>query len=83
MTVPEARRLKTPEDENARLEKLLAGQMPVMAAMKELLSKNGDARREARGSRASEGSSRVVGTAGVSDCRSRPQDGALPVAPRA
>jgi len=39
MTVPEAKRLKTLEDENAKLKKLLAEQMLDMAAMKELLSK--------------------------------------------
>ena len=35
----EAKRLKTLEDENAKLKKLLAEQMLDMAAMKELLSK--------------------------------------------
>lgn len=39
MTVPEAKRLKTLEDENAKLKRLLAEQMLDMAAMKELLSK--------------------------------------------
>jgi putative transposase len=39
MTVSEAKRLKTLEDENAKLKKLLAGQMLDMAAMKKLLSK--------------------------------------------
>jgi len=39
MTVSEARRLKTLEDENAKLKKLLAEQMLDMAAMKELLSR--------------------------------------------
>ena len=69
MTVSEAKRLKALEDENAKLKKLLAEQMLDMAAMKELLSKNGNARREARGCRASEGPFGVVGTAGVPDCR--------------
>lgn len=44
MAVPEAKRLKALEDENAKLKKLLAEQMLDMAAMKDLLSKNGDAR---------------------------------------
>ena len=83
MTVPEAKRLKALEDENAKPRKLLAEQMLDRAAMKELLSKNGDARREARGCRASEGPARAVGTAGVRDCGRGPQDGALPVAARA
>ena len=39
MTVAEAKRLKTLEDENAKLKRLLAEQMLDMAAMKELLSK--------------------------------------------
>ena len=39
MTVPEAKRLKALEDENAKLKKLLAEQMPDLAAMKELVSK--------------------------------------------
>lgn len=83
MTVSAAKRLKALEDENAKLKKLLAEQMLDMAAMRELLQKNGDARREARGCRASEGPVRAVGAAGVSDCWGRPQDGALPVAARA
>jgi len=37
--VPEAKRLKALEDENAKLKRLLAEQMLDMAAMKELLSK--------------------------------------------
>ncbi|WP_148292720.1 IS3 family transposase [Paracoccus aminophilus] len=39
MTVSEAKRLKSLEDENARLKKLLAEQMLDMAAMRELLPK--------------------------------------------
>ncbi len=39
MTVPEAKRLKALEDENARLKTLLAEQMLNLAAMKELGSK--------------------------------------------
>ena len=39
MTVPDAKRLKALEDENAKLKKLLAEQMLDAAAMKELLSK--------------------------------------------
>ena len=38
MTVPEAKRLKALEDENARLKKLLAEQMLDLAAMKDLVS---------------------------------------------
>ena len=39
MTVPEAKRLKALEDENARLKKLLDEQMSYLAAMKDLASK--------------------------------------------
>ena len=39
MTVSEAKRLKTLEDENAKPKRLLAEQMLDLAAMKELISK--------------------------------------------
>lgn len=39
MEVPEAKRLKALEDENAKLKKLLAEQMLDAAALRELLSK--------------------------------------------
>ena len=44
MDVSRAKRLKSLEDENARLKKLLAEQMLDAAALRELLSKNGRAR---------------------------------------
>ena len=47
MDVSESKRLKALEEENARLKKLLADQMLEAAALKELLSKNGRARRQA------------------------------------
>jgi hypothetical protein len=75
MTVPEAKRLKTLEDENAKLKKLLAEQMLDLAAMKELVSKSGDACREVRGGRACEVSAQALGTAGVPDCRGGSHDG--------
>lgn len=65
MDVSEAKRLKQLEDENAKLKKLLAEQMLDVAAMRELLSKNGRARRAARRRRASEGRHGPVGTSGV------------------
>ena len=40
MDVSDAKRLKSLEDENAKLKKLLADQMLEAAALKELLSKN-------------------------------------------
>ena len=48
MDVSEAKRLKALEDENAKLKKLLAEQMLDSAALRELLSKNGRARRQTR-----------------------------------
>ena len=62
MTVSDAKRLKALEDENAKLKKLLAEQMLDAAAMKELLSKSGEARREACRRRASTGQDGPVGT---------------------
>jgi putative transposase len=47
--------LKQLEDENAKLKKLLAEQMLDAAALRELLAKNGRARRQARRRRASAG----------------------------
>jgi putative transposase len=55
MDVSEAKRLKALEGENAKLKKLLADAMLDNAALKDLLQKNGDARREARGGRSSRG----------------------------
>jgi long-subunit fatty acid transport protein len=43
----EAKRLKALEDENAKLKKLLAEQMLDVAALRELLGKNGTACRQA------------------------------------
>ena len=51
LEVSEAKRLKGLEIENAKLKKLLADAMLDNAALKDLLTKNGDARRQARGGR--------------------------------
>jgi putative transposase len=67
MNVSEAKRLKQLEDENAKLKKLLAEQMLDAAALRELLSKKGRARRQARRRRASSGRDGPVGTAGLLD----------------
>ena len=45
LDVSEARRLKALEDENAKLKRLLADAMLDNVALKDLLGKNGDARR--------------------------------------
>lgn len=77
MDVSEARRRKGLEDENARLKRLLAGAMLDTAALKDLLGKSGDARREAASDRASGGTSRDERAAGVSGDRLLPDDHAL------
>jgi putative transposase len=51
MDVSDAKRPRSLEDENRKLKKLLADSMLVQAALKELLTKNGRARRQARGCR--------------------------------
>src|ERR1700704_6561243 len=53
MDVSDAKRLRSLEDENRKLKKLLAESMLDQAALKELLQKNGRARRQARGCRSS------------------------------
>jgi putative transposase len=49
MAVSEARKLKALEDENSRLKRLLAEAMLDNVALKDLLGKNGDARRASVG----------------------------------
>jgi len=49
MDVSEAKRLKSLEDENAKLKRLLANAMLDNAALKDRLGKNGDARGGATG----------------------------------
>lgn len=65
VTVSDAKRLKSLDDENAKLKKLLAEQMLDAAAMKELLSKNGKIRRDARSSWTSAGQAWPFGEAGL------------------
>ncbi|MBK1635374.1 putative transposase [Rhodovulum adriaticum] len=48
LEVSDARRLKALEDENAKLKKLLAEQMLDNAMLKDVASKNGDARGQAK-----------------------------------
>ena len=47
LDVSDAKRLKALEDENAKLKRLLADAMLDKVGLKELLAKNGDARRQA------------------------------------
>jgi putative transposase len=77
MDVSEAKRLKSLEDENTRLKRLLADAMLDNAALKDLLGKNGDARCEARGGRTSSNSLRDERAAGVQDPRLLRNDGSL------
>ncbi len=65
MDASDAKRLKALEDENAKLKKLLADQMLEASALKELLSKNGRARRQARSCRSSAGRHGPVGATGL------------------
>ena len=51
MDVSDSKRLRALEEENAKLKRLLADQMLEASALRELLSKNGRSRRQARGSR--------------------------------
>src|SRR3984957_6641983 len=81
MDVSEAKRLKQLEDENAKLKKLLAEAMLDASALRELLSKNGRARRQARRRRASAGLNGPVGTAGLLHRWGGSQDDPLPFAP--
>ena len=48
MDVSDARKLKAPEDENAKLKMLLAEQMLDNVVLKDIASKNGDACPQAR-----------------------------------
>lgn len=77
MDISEAKRLKTLEDENAKLKRLLADSMLDNAALKDLLSKNGDARRRARGRRTSPDRVWNERAAGVQDPWLLPHDDAL------
>ena len=53
MEMSDAKRLRSLEEENRKLKKLLAESMLDQAALKELLTKNGRARRQARSCRSS------------------------------
>ena len=77
MEPSEAKRLKALEDENAKLKRLLAEAMLDNTALKDLLSKNGDARRQARGRRPSRTGLRDERAAGVFRDRGRSVVGAV------
>jgi putative transposase len=77
LEVFDAKRLRALEDENAKLKKLLAEAMLDNAMLKEVLSKNGDARREARGRRSPAEHLRSERAAGVRSPEGRSDLGPL------
>lgn len=81
LEVSEARRLKALEDENARLKKLLAESMLNEAALRDLLGKNGRARRQARRCRPSTKCLRDERASGLCDSRGGSHDDPLPLRP--
>ena len=78
MTVSDARRLKTLEEENSKLKRLLADAMLDKAALKDLLAKNSAAGREARSCGSSPGLPWDERAAGVPGHRYRSQGCAVP-----
>ena len=78
LEVSEAKRLRSLEDENGKLKRLLADAMLDNAGLKDLLAKNGDARRQARSGRASAGSPEGERAAGVQHCRRGSEERPLP-----
>lgn len=81
LDVSEAKRLRALEGENAELKRLLADATLDNAALKDLLTKNGDARCQARGGRSPQRHSRDERAAGVPGNRLPAHDGALSSAP--
>ena len=77
LDVSDARRLRALEDENAKLKKLLAEAMLDVSMLKDLNSKNGDARRQATSCGSPLPNLRGEPTAGVQRDRRRPHVDAL------
>jgi putative transposase len=78
LEVSEARRLRSLEDENRRLKKLLAETMLDNAMLKDIASKNGDARRSAGGRGTPRQGTLGEPAAGVPRDRGGPGPGPLP-----
>jgi putative transposase len=76
--VSEAKRLKTLEDENGRLKRLLAEAMLDNAVLKDLATKSTDARGQAGGGGPCPGGARDQPAAGVFAARCRPDVDPLP-----
>ena len=83
MDVSDAKRLRSLEEENRKLKKLLAESMLDQAALKELLSKNGRARRQAGCCRSPAERAEDGRASGLHPCCCRPQDDPLSVPPAA
>ncbi len=79
MDVSEAKRLKSLQEENAKLKRLLADAMLDNVALKDLSQKNSNARRQAGDRRLSHHSLRDERAAGVPSDPGGPQDGPLSV----
>lgn len=77
--VSEARRLKALEEENGKLKQLLADAVLDASALRELLTKNGRARRKARGCRSSSGQVPDERVPGLFRDRGGSQDDPVPV----
>ena len=77
LDVSEARRLKSLEDENAKLKRLLADAMLDNVALKDLLGKNGDARRASGGCSLPAGDLQNEPATGVPGTEHRPGQPAL------
>ena len=81
LEVSEAKRLRSLEDENGRLKRMLADAMldnAALAALKDLLGKSGEARRAAGGDDVSASGLRDERAACLPGDRRRPDERALP-----
>lgn len=81
--VSDAKRLRSLEEENARLKRLLADTMLDNTGLKDLLSKkkSGDARREAASGRPSSDDAADERAAGMRGCRSGSHEHAVSLVP--
>jgi putative transposase len=82
MAPSDAAKLKSLEDENRRLKKLLAEAMLDMAALKDVLGKTETARRAAGSRAALHGGTGLLAAAGLRPGDGRPEDGAARAAGR-
>ena len=78
LSVSDAKRLRSLEDENGRLKRMLADAMLDNAALKDLLGKSGEARRATGGGGVSAPRLRDERAAGLPGDRQRPNKRALP-----